>query len=199
MVNLHKKWFVLFAAIVVIVLLFVSQTKGQQGTGVAELEAYDSEKLQEETVKEADLKEQPSMIIVDIKGAVVHEGVYELKGGSRVKDGIEKAGGFLAEADRTKVNLAQIVQDEMMIYVPKIGEQVQGVHTPGMQEEQKIYVNVATKEELEKIPGVGPKKAENIMNYREENGPFQKVEDLLEVDGIGEKSLEKIKDYIIVP
>lgn len=199
MVNLNKKWFVLFGVIGVVVLLFVSQTKGQQGTSVAELEEYDSEKLKEETVKETNSKGQPSTILVDIKGAVVHEGVYELRVGSRVKDGIEKAGGFLTEADRMKVNLAQIVQDEMMIYVPKIGEQVQSVHTPGMQEEQKISVNVATKEELEKIPGVGPKKAENIMNYREENGPFQKVEDLLEVDGIGEKSLEKIKDYIIVP
>ncbi|GAA3321642.1 hypothetical protein GCM10020331_038300 [Ectobacillus funiculus] len=62
-----------------------------------------------------------------------------------------------------------------------------------------MAINIATKEELEKIPGIGPKKAESILRYREEHGSFRKFEDLLEVEGIGEKSLEKLKDEIIVP
>lgn len=199
MVNLHKKWLVLAMVIGVIGLLFVSQTKGQQETKVVEFEEETTQKTKEEMVKSTSLNEQPSTIMVDIKGAVLQEGVYELKMGSRVKDGIAKAGGFTQEADTSKVNLAQVAQDEMMIYVPKIGEQVQGALVPDEQEEPKIRINVATKEELEKIPGIGPQKAENILRYREEHGLFQKPEDLLEVDGIGEKSLEKIKDRIIVP
>ncbi|MGV2503478.1 helix-hairpin-helix domain-containing protein, partial [Priestia megaterium] len=87
----------------------------------------------------------------------------------------------------------------MLLYVPKKGEQVQGANLPSGRQEEKIQINVASKEQLEKITGIGPRKAENILKYREEHGPFQKMEDLLEVDGIGEKSLEKIKDKIIIP
>lgn len=137
--------------------------------------------------------------MIDIKGAVYREGVYEVGAGARVKDGIEKAGGFLPEADMGKVNLAQLMQDQMLLYVPRKGEQVQGANLPSGRQEEKIQINVASKEQLEKITGIGPRKAENILKYREEHGPFQKMEDLLEVDGIGEKSLEKIKDKIIIP
>ncbi|WP_081414981.1 helix-hairpin-helix domain-containing protein [Ectobacillus panaciterrae] len=146
-----------------------------------------------ETRKET--KKEISTAMIDVKGAVKREGVYEMQAGARVRDAIGEAGGFLPEADASKVNLAQFVQDQMLLYVPKKGEQ-QGAITS---QPQKIVVNIATKEELEKIPGIGPKKAESILKYREQHGPFQKAEDLLEVDGIGEKSLEKIKEQIIVP
>ncbi len=66
-------------------------------------------------------------------------------------------------------------------------------------EDGKIRINTAAKEQLEKITGIGSRKAESILKYREEHGPFQKIEDLLEIDGIGAKSLEKIKDQIIIP
>ncbi len=133
-----------------------------------------------------------------MKGAVVKEGVYEMKEGDRVKDAIEKAGGFLPEADRKKVNLAQVVQDQMVLYVPDKNEQVQEGAAVSKGEE-KVRINAASKEQLEKITGIGSRKAESILKYREEHGPFQKIEDLLEIDGIGVKSLEKIKDQIIIP
>ncbi|CAM4134915.1 competence protein ComE [Bacillus manliponensis] len=199
MVNLHKKWVVLMGVIGVIGLLFVLQTKGEQTTKVVEFEEEIEENSREKMIKDTALKGKSNMIMIDIKGAVLQEGVYELKSGSRVKDGIAKAGGFSQEADKSKVNLAQVAQDEMMIYVPKIGEQVQGAAVVEGEEEQKIHINLAEKEELERIPGIGPQKAENIMRHREEHGLFQKLDDLLEVDGIGEKSLEKIKDHIIIP
>ncbi|WP_369902559.1 helix-hairpin-helix domain-containing protein [Bacillus manliponensis] len=199
MVNLHKKWVVLMGVIGVIGLLFISQTKGEQTKKVVEFEEKIEESSKEKMIKDTALKGKSNIIMVDIKGAVLQEGVYELKSGSRVKDGIAKAGGFSQEADKSKVNLAQVAQDEMMIYVPKIGEQVQGAAVVEGEGEQKIHINLAEKEELEKIPGIGPQKAENIMRHREEHGLFQKLDDLLEVDGIGEKSLEKIKDHIIIP
>lgn len=148
--------------------------------------------------KVLDTKEQKKIIIIDVKGAVVREGVYEMKEGDRAKDAVEKAGGFLLEADVKKVNLAQIVQDQMILYVPNKNEQVQEV-AAFSKGETKIQINAASKEQLEKITGIGSRKAESILKYREEHGPFQKIEDLLEIDGIGAKSLEKIKDQIIIP
>ncbi|MDP7990254.1 helix-hairpin-helix domain-containing protein [Bacillus sp. MHSD_36] len=148
--------------------------------------------------KISDIKQQKKIIVIDMKGAVVKEGVYEMKEGDRVKDAIEKAGGFLPEADRLKVNLAQMVQDQMILYVPNKNEQAQegAAISKG---EGKIQINTASKEQIEKITGIGSRKAEGILKYREEHGPFQKIEDLLEIDGIGVKSLEKIKDQIIIP
>ncbi|MEI4800224.1 helix-hairpin-helix domain-containing protein [Bacillus sp. NPDC077411] len=195
MMNLPRKWFVLFAAIGVISILFVWQTKGGQEQSAVKVEANSRMEERKEKTKVTEPKLQSKTIIVDTKGAVHREGIYELQSGARVKDAVEKAGGFLPEADVTKVNLAQLVQDQMMIYVPKKGEAA----TNGSPlSEGKIQINIATKEQLEKISGIGPRKAENIIKYREQHGPFQKIEDLLEVDGIGEKSLEKMKDEIIV-
>ncbi|MGF9963234.1 helix-hairpin-helix domain-containing protein [Bacillus rhizoplanae] len=196
--NLPRKWLVLFVAIGIVGILFVWQTKNWQEQPAVNVEASSKIEERKEKTNVTDSKLQSKAIMVDMKGAVQREGVYELQSGARVKDAIEKAGGFLPEADVTKVNLAQLVQDQVMIYVPKKGEQATTVNGSFLQE-GKIQINTATKEQLEKISGIGPRKAENIMKYREQHGPFQKVEDLLEVDGIGEKSLEKIKNEIIVP
>ncbi len=197
MMNLPRKWFVLFAAIGVVSILFVWQTKGGQEQSAVKVEANSKIQERKEKAKVTESKLQSKTIIVDTKGAVHREGVYELQSGARVKDAVEKAGGFLPEADVTKVNLAQFVQDQMVIYVPKKGEQIATVNGAPLSE-GKIQINTATKDQLEKISGIGPRKAENIIKYREQHGPFQKVEDLLEVDGIGEKSLEKMKGEIIV-
>ncbi|PFK45782.1 competence protein ComE [Bacillus cereus] len=198
MQNFQKKWFALLGAIGVVFIIFMWQTKQQTEQPTVKVNQNAKSEENKSTLKAIESKEQKKTIVIDIKGAVHHEGVYEMGMGARVKDGIEKAGGFLPEADRTKVNLAQIMQDQMLLYVPKKGEQVQGTN-PISEQEGKIQINAASKEQLEKITGIGPRKAENIMKYREEHGPFQKMEDLLEVDGIGEKSLEKIKDKIIIP
>jgi len=148
--------------------------------------------------KELGTKEQKNPIVIDVKGAVFKEGVYEMKEGERVKDAVEKAGGFLPDAEIKKVNLAQVVQDQMLLYIPNKNEPVQE-GAASSKKEGKVQINTASKEELEKITGIGSRKAESILKYREEHGPFQKIEDLLEIDGIGTKSLEKIKDQIIIP
>ncbi|EJS71359.1 MULTISPECIES: helix-hairpin-helix domain-containing protein [Bacillus] len=196
--DFPKKWLGLVAIIgTVFFLLFWKTNQHTERTVIAtDVQAKELEKKSKPKI--SDTKQQKKIIVIDMKGAVVKEGVYEMKEGDRVKDAIEKAGGFLPEADRKKVNLAQMVQDQMILYVPNENEQVQEVAAIA-KGEGKVQINAASKEQLEKITGIGSRKAESILKYREEHGPFQKIEDLLEIDGIGVKSLEKIKDQIIIP
>ncbi|PEA43799.1 helix-hairpin-helix domain-containing protein [Bacillus wiedmannii] len=196
--DFPKEWLGLVAIIgTVFFLLFWKTNQHTERTVIAtDVQAKELEKKSKPKI--SDTKQQKKIIVIDMKGAVVKEGVYEMKEGDRVKDAIEKAGGFLPEADRKKVNLAQMVQDQMILYVPNENEQVQEVAAIA-KGEGKVQINAASKEQLEKITGIGSRKAESILKYREEHGPFQKIEDLLEIDGIGVKSLEKIKDQIIIP
>jgi|SRR5690625_1801574 len=152
---------------------------------------------EEKEVKESENNEE-NLIIVDIKGEIKNPGIYTVDLNDRVNDVIKKAGGFTNEADESQINLAQRVFDEMVIFVPSIN--------PSREDEQlgnlssdKIRINYATQEEIEQLKGIGPSKASSIIQYREENGPFQSVEDLLNVTGIGEKTLENIKEDIQVP
>lgn len=152
-----------------------------------------------ETSQEEEENYSDDDVMVDIKGEVKDPGVYELKSTQRIVDAIQVAGGFLSEADQKQVNLAQKLTDEMVIYIPKVGEE--GVSSlPPLNEgnDGKINLNQATIEQLETLPGIGPSKAEDILSYREEVGSFKAIEDLKEVSGIGEKTFEKLKDLISV-
>ena len=140
---------------------------------------------------------EPLVYVVDLKGEVKIPGIYEVESTSRVHDVIELAGGFLETANVNAVNLAEKVRDEMVIYIPHIDEpllQAQGVNeTEG---EQKVSLNQATLEEFQTLPGIGPAKATAIINYREEFGKFNSVDELTNVSGIGQKTLEKLRDYL---
>jgi competence protein ComEA len=146
-------------------------------------------------------------LVVQVRGAVLRPGVYELPPGSRVKDAIEAAGGFLADANTEKINLASSVADGQEIVVPNLSETLDGVGGEVPTEEGTtetespsylIDINYATAEELETLPGIGPTLALRIVQYREEHGPFQTIEDIMNVSGIGQATFEKIKDYIYV-
>lgn len=138
-------------------------------------------------------------IMVDIKGAIEKPGVYEADEGERVIDLITRAGGFTQGADETKMNLALVVEDEMVIYIPKIGEDPP-VDIPnisgGESEGGKVNINKAEASELETLPGIGPSKSQAIIEYRSTNGPFNSIEDIQSISGIGEKTFEKLKDKI---
>lgn len=152
-------------------------------------------------------EEQSTEVIVDIKGEVKNPGVYEVAKDARIQTVIQLAGGFTKKADEQQINLAQKVQDEMVIYVAKEGELDEPFAPPAIAQieagnsasDDLIQVNVATEDDLTKLQGIGPSKAQAIIDYREENGPFKQVEDLLEVNGIGEKTLENIREQIVVP
>lgn len=129
---------------------------------------------------------------VDIKGAVQKEGVYEVSASMRVKDVIDLAGGFKEDADKTQVNLAQVVQDEMVIIVPIIGEE-----QTSLESETTVDLNTASKDTLMTVKGIGEKKAELILDYRQKKR-IKKLEDLLELKGFSEKFIESIRPLVRV-
>ncbi|MBD0407981.1 helix-hairpin-helix domain-containing protein [Bacillus sp. 1021] len=138
-------------------------------------------------------------IMIDMKGAVRNPGVYEMKAGDRVTQAIEKAGGLKEKADELNVNLAEQLQDGTVVYIPSKGEEENRPKTAaGEKEDAPVNINTATLDELQAISGVGQKKAEAIIAYREENGRFQTADDLMKVSGFGEKSFERIKTSITV-
>lgn len=153
-----------------------------------------AEKTEESTTQE-------TVIFVDIKGAVKNPGVYQMKVGDRVKDALEAAGGLTEEADSQKVNLAKRIEDQMVIVVPKVGEEAEEIPAGATSKEEakegKVNINTATVEELKTLKGVGEKKAEAIIEYRKKNGSFQTKEDLMKVRGIGKKLFESFQERIV--
>lgn len=153
---------------------------------------------------------EDATVFVDVKGAVHYPGVYELTDQHRVVDAIELAGGYLKDANPQFINHAQKLQDEMVIYIPKQGEQlteeVQQLVTiasaptnsssGSSSASGKVNLNKADEAVLTTLPGVGPAKAQAIIAYRDESGGFQTIDDIKKVSGIGEKSFERLKDLI---
>lgn len=144
----------------------------------------------EDNSKEQNTKES---VVVHVCGAVKCPGVYELAYGSRIYEAIECAGGFRKKADVTGLNQAQLLVDEMQIYVPVKGEQSLEGKTS-----DKVNINTASKEELMTLTGVGEAKANAIILYREKNGRFEKIEDIMKISGIKEGMFAKIEDSITV-
>lgn len=195
--------------LLVFCIMFLSQKKeaGDSLDKVLAENRSSASKVEESSEEEQTLaSDATSSIQVDVKGAVKAPGLYELEEGSRVQDAIQKAGGVTDQADPKSINLAQKLADEGIVYVATKEEQVSALPAPattsgGGKTEQgtgKININTATAEELQQLPGVGQKKAADILSYREENGPFKTIEDLTKISGIGEKTLEKWKDAITV-
>lgn len=133
-------------------------------------------------------------IYVEIKGAVKHPDVYKISKDARVKDLII-LGEPLQNADLNSLNQSEKLHDEKSIYVPVKGEVVE-VKESETSEKSVVNINTATKEELMRLNGVGEKKAETIIEYREENGLFNKKEDLMNIPGIGQKTFENLQEHI---
>ena len=155
---------------------------------------------------EEELPETFSKMSGDIKGAVKLPGMYEVSSDMRVLNVIDMAGGLTLEADDQQVNFSQKVEDQMVIYIPKEGEEVSeniglvngGESGQTSEEEGKVNLNQASKEELMTLNGVGEKKAEKIIEHREENGSFKSIEEIKNVNGFGEKTFESLKSSITI-
>ncbi len=147
---------------------------------------------------EADKKNE-KMIVVHMAGAVARPGVYHLPEGSRIYQLLEEAGGALADGELERINLAQPLVDGQQVFLPRKGEEgYEQKMLTGDGAAVRININTAGREQLESLPGIGAVKAQNIINYRLQNGPFQSIDNLLEVSGIGDKTLEGIKELITV-
>lgn len=160
--------------------------------------------IEEKNLSESAEEAVMQQVFVEIKGAVMYPGVYELEQDQRIKDVVQLAGGYTENADTQFINHAQKVQDEMVIYIPLKGEQLEEGASSLLtlptetNKEQKININKADVATLTTLPGIGPSKAQSILTYREENGQFQTIDDLKNVSGIGDKTFEKLKDAITV-
>lgn len=152
---------------------------------------------------------------VDLKGAVKNPGVYSFLPNERIHDVLQKAGGLLPTADQNRINLAQPLEDGMMIWIPAKNEitpnfpsSAPANHTTpavpvtsraGSQASSKnglVNLNTASVEQLMTLSGIGETRAKAIMRYREEKGSFRTIQQLQEIPGIGEKLMEKIKDQV---
>uniref|UniRef100_UPI00403F023A helix-hairpin-helix domain-containing protein n=1 Tax=Candidatus Enterococcus willemsii TaxID=1857215 RepID=UPI00403F023A len=145
--------------------------------------------------------EIPTTIMVDIKGEVKKPGVYEIAAEARVKEVVMLAGGFTEQAEENQLNLAEKLTDQQMIYVPNKEEAVMVAPvnvTSTSSQNVQVNINTADTNELQTLTGIGAAKAQAIIDYREENGLFKSVDDLIKVSGFGEKTVEKLREDITI-
>lgn len=181
-------------------------------------ESYDNNIVEKNIIEKSNsLKSEDIIeaeIIVHIIGEVKKEGIVSLKEGDRVIDAIKKAGGETKNADLSQVNLAYILSDGQKIYIPSKNEKIDtfviSSNEPDIEKSKensnegasninsKININTATESQLDTLPGVGPSTAMKIIEYRNTNGKFKKIEDIKEVRGIGEAKYEDLKNYITI-
>ena len=171
--------------------------------------AYEDASL-EGTKKAAAVSETEAMdpaFVVHVCGEVANPGIYELPAGSRIYEAVKAAGGFTENAAEESVNLASPIEDgvQIRIYSKDEAETLaagaapfDGFEASGEGKEPVVNLNTATKEELMTLSGIGESRAEDIIRYREENGGFQNIEDIMKVSGIKDAAFQKIKDRITV-
>lgn len=176
------------------------------GCGREEVPYLDTTQTQEQTV-ETEQKEtlkSDQTIQVYVCGEVAAPGVYQLKDGMRICDAVEAAGGLTKVASREYWNLAEKLSDGQMIYFPteeEARERKASAEAAGATVEEsdgRIDINTADAAQLVTIPGIGETRAAAILAYREKNGSFAKVEDIMQVSGIKSALFEKMKDYITI-
>lgn len=143
-------------------------------------------------------KEQKK-IVVHIAGQVVNTGVYTINSESRLNDLVILAGGLTEKADSNKINLAKKLSDGEKIYISAIGE-ISQIHDETEQYDSngKVNINTANKNELKNLTGIGDSTAEKIIKYREEKGDFKNIEEIQNINGIGEAKFNNIKDLICI-
>ena len=159
------------------------------------------------------LKEKENKtIMVDISGEVVTPGVVKLTEGARIIDAITAAGGKTEDADLSKVNLAYILEDGVQLYIPRYNEKLEkdilqtepgvGIVQEGInitsKKDTKVNINTANKEKLTTLPGIGPGRADKIIEHRSKKGKFKTTDEVKKIPGIGENKFKSLKDKITI-
>lgn len=207
----YKKQIALLGGVVAAILIYLLVF--DDSSNRATIETIDQMTLaasdEPSTIPETEIETESKPIVVDVKGAVIYPGVYTLSEEQRVVDAVEAAGGYTDDANPVLINHAQKLHDEMVIYIPKIGEEPEEVMEQIIQASPatgsgsgssngKININKASEGELTQLPGIGTAKAAAIIQHRSDQGNFQIIEDLKNVTGIGDKTFEQLKDLIDV-
>ncbi len=203
MKNFDKKLLIIFISILIIICVSIYFfTKDEDTNILLSNELY--------TVDNTDnTNEDLETIMVHIDGEVVTPGIISLKAGSRIADAIQACGGTTDISDISKINLAYELKDGQKVYIPSIYdvEDVEYIQNDAgnnviipdtSSSSALVNINSATQAELETLPGIGPSTAAKIIDYRNKNGDFKNIEDIMNVSGIGESKFNNIKDYICI-
>ncbi|BES64835.1 helix-hairpin-helix domain-containing protein [Gottschalkiaceae bacterium SANA] len=185
-----REMILLIALIALAGLLFFGRQ--MQDVDLSEIETMEAEPME----KNGDV-EHEAELVVHIAGEVFEPGVYALRSGARVIEAIQAAGGETNFANLEKLNLARILVDGEQIIVPSTLETDVQVAENQPQADGKVNINRAKEMELEGLTGIGPTKAQAIIDYRTQH-PFQSIEEIQSVSGIGQKTYEKICDQITI-
>ena len=202
MKNFDKKLLIIFIFLFIIICISIYFfTKDDQVETVFQNEFYISPNSTENQNTTAE-------IIVHIDGEVAKPGIVYLPTEARITDAISAAGGLTELADTSKINLAYSLQDGQKVYIPSINDtQVEtyiqndagdNVIVQDSSSSSLININSATQSKLDSLPGIGPSTASKIIDYRNKNGDFKNIEDLMNVSGIGEAKFNNIRDYICI-
>ena len=194
----NKKIIIIIGVIILIIISIYVLTKIDEYN-------YEENNYEEYFAEEENIikEEAKKVIVVHIIGEINKPGIVELEEGARVIDAIKKAGGTTEKADLAQINLAYILKDGQKIYIPNTENNDKKIeyNTANIEnniKEEKININTADEDELQRLPGVGASTAAKIIKYREENGSFRKIEDIQNVKGIGEAKYNDLKEQIEV-
>ena len=201
--------FILILLICPIVLIIKDKLESKEDIYVlTEKEKSLDESMEEQEIKKEENNITNKEITVYVSGAVNKPGIVTLNEGDRLATAVEKVGGTTQKADLNGINMAIKLKDEMHYIIPRIGEVVKNnaseVVSDGnfnQAESSKTsqkHINTATIEELDKLPGVGEATANKIVNHRSESGEFKSIEEIKNVNGIGDKKFEEMKNLICV-
>ncbi|MGZ9529206.1 helix-hairpin-helix domain-containing protein [Staphylococcus epidermidis] len=182
------------------------QNSQERQSKISDQQIKNSKKLNKKEVSIQKDNTKETKIFIDIKGAVKHPNVYEMASSNRVIDALNKA-EVLKDADLSQLNLSEKLVDHKLIYVPKKGENSMKINSQQstlnssdvkINTNQPLNLNSATEEQLKNIPGIGPSKAKEILNYREQNHGFNSIDDLMKIKGFGKKTFEKLKEHFTI-
>lgn len=200
----NKKNKIKIVAVPVLVIAAVLFFWLNSGSGEIKIDEGNSSAIEEDGISQQEVNSTQSHLYVDIGGEVMKPGVYEVSDGTRLFEVIDKAGGLTEDADIDGINRAETVQDGQKIMIGRHGENpdenrdsysANNVTDSG---EGKVNINTADAAALQTIPGIGPSKADRIIEYRESEGKFNEIDDIKNISGIGNKTFESIKEYITV-
>lgn len=182
------------------VVLGLVVLSGAVGLGIMRGQADPAQTVQIEASSEGSDAAAGGEIFVHVLGEVTHPGLYVLEPDARVVDALAAAGGTLDDADLQAVNLARTLSDGEQLIVPAVGDEAPGAGEGGTAPEGDglIDINTADQTALETLPRIGPALAQRIIEWRETNGRFGSVDDLLAVSGIGDKLLSGLRDLVRV-
>lgn len=180
------------------------QNSQERQSKISDQQIKNSKNLNKKEVSIQKDNTKETKIFIDIKGAVKHPNVYEMSSSNRVIDALNKA-EVLKDADLSQLNLSEKLIDQKLIYVPKKGENSMKINSQQstlnssdvkINTNQPLNLNSATEEQLKNIPGIGPSKAKEILNYREQN--HNSIDDLMKIKGFGKKTFEKLKEHFTI-